>query len=107
MTFVNKLKRNVNPMNVWTPAPPSTYSVGSVSAQVVAENTDRVGLIIVNLSTTNNVYLGLSYPAVLNSGVTLLPGLAWKLDEYTFFIDAVYAIADADGANISIQEFSQ
>ena len=106
-TYINKLKTNPNYRNVLTPEPPATFTVGTSSQLAVPANTDRVGLILVNLSPSVNVYLGLGHPAELNSGVTLLPFIAWRLDDFTFFVDDVYAISDQDGINISIQEFSQ
>jgi len=106
-TYINKLKTNPNYRNSLTPTPPATFSVGTSSQLIVPNNNDRVGLIIVNLSDKYNVYLGCGHQAVVNSGVTLLPLIAWRLDDFTFFVDDVYAISDQEGVNISIQEFSQ
>ena len=107
MTHINKLNTDPNYRNVLTPEAPATAMVGTTSNLVVPANNDRVGLILVNLSDKNNIYLGLNHPAVLNSGVTLLPFIAWRLDDFTFFVDDIYAISDVDSISMSIQEFSQ
>jgi hypothetical protein len=107
MTHINRLKTDPNYRTVLTPEAPATAIVGTSSQLIVSANNDRVGLILVNLSDKNNIYLGLNHPAVLNSGVTLLPFIAWRLDDFTFFVDEVYAIADVDSVVMSIQEFSQ
>lgn len=87
-----------------TPASPTTATVTTTSAQVVAANTSRKGLVIQNLSS-NRVSLGLGAAAILNSGITLYPGGIFVMDEFMYFQTAVNAIASAAGSVISIQEF--
>jgi hypothetical protein len=88
-----------------TPASPATASVGITSAQAVASNGSRKGLLITNLSN-NFVSLGLGATAVLNSGITLTPYGSWQMDSFSFCTSAVNAIASAASSTISVQEFS-
>lgn len=90
-----------------TASTPTTVTVGTSSAQAVASNSTRKGLIIVNLST-NVISLGLSgNTAVLNSGATLTTfGSVYETSEYDFTIGQVNAIASVGSSKISIQEFN-
>lgn len=87
------------------PASPGTATVGVASAQAVAANASRKGLVIVNVSI-NKVCLGFGAAAVLNSGITLYPGGTFVMDEFMFDTGAVNAIASAASSVISIQEYS-
>lgn len=89
-----------------TASTPTTATVGTSSAQVVASNSSRKGLCIVNLSS-NTISIGLgSNPAVLNSGITLTQlGSVYEMSEYDYVTGAVNAIASASSSVISIQEF--
>lgn len=80
-------------------------TVGVASAQILASNTNRKGLILVN--TSNNVIsLGFGSAAVLNSGVTLAAGGIFSMDEYSFSTAAVNAIASMATSNLAIQEYT-
>ena len=83
---------------------PATASVGVTSAQILAAQASRKGLIIMNISTSV-VSLGIGATAVLGSGITLLPGGTWNMDEYSFVVGAINAIASVAGSSIAIQEF--
>lgn len=87
-----------------TPSAPTTVSVGVASAQAVAAAATRKGLILRNLSTAR-ISLGFGSAAVLDSGVTLYPRDAWQMDEYSFDLGAVNAIASAGTSNLAIQEY--
>lgn len=89
-----------------TPASPSAASVGVASGSVLAANSNRKGLVLVNTSL-NRISLGLGAAAVLDSGITLNPvGGTWVMDEYTFTTVEIFAIASGGGSNLAIQEFS-
>lgn len=105
MTVVIRRSTDVNYRTVTSPQGPSSATVGLSSAQILPFNSARAGLIIVNLSP-NNVYLGLGTGAVANSGLTLLPNFGWKMDDFTFCVDAIFAVADQADSVISIQEFN-
>lgn len=88
-----------------TPSAPTTASVGITSAQIVASNSSRTGLIITNLSV-NRVFIGLGATAVLNSGISLYPGGTYQMSEFDFTTGAVNAVASAASSTVSIQEFT-
>ncbi len=88
-----------------TPASPATYSLTASTAQALASNSSRKGLVVVNVSS-NVVSLGLGANAVLNSGITLYPGGTWSMDEYTFCTGAINAIASVASGVLGIQEFT-
>lgn len=89
-----------------TPSAPTAASVGVASAQAVAANANRKGLILVNTST-NRISLGFGSAAVLDSGVTLYPnGGSYSMGEYDFDLGAVNAIASGATSNLAIQEYT-
>jgi hypothetical protein len=89
-----------------TAAAPAATSVGIASAQAVATNANRKGLILMNTSA-NTISLGIGQAAVLNSGITLNPlGGSFEMDQYSFSTGAVNAIASGAASNLSVQEFS-
>lgn len=95
----------VNPKVAETPAAPAAASVGVTSAQIVAANAARKGLVLINTSVAR-ISLGFGAPAVLNSGITLYPGGAYVMDEFMFTVGTVTAIASAAASNLTIQEYS-
>lgn len=88
-----------------TPSAPAAAAVGVTSAQVLAANANRKGLVVVNTSS-NVISIGLGSAAVLNSGITLTPYGTFEMDEYCFDVGAVNAIASAAASNLAIQEFA-
>lgn len=105
MTFINRRIPSVNYRDVLTASAPLSATVGASSGLIVPANTARVGLVLQNLATTGNVYLGINIAAVLQSGITLFPGFGWELDAFSFVVDDIFAIADTPGTVVSIQEF--
>lgn len=87
-----------------TPDTPATYSVTSSSGQAVASNTNRKGLVIINLGAVN-VSFGCGTTAALNSGITLTPNGTWVMDQFTFTTLAINAICSTT-STLSIQEYS-
>ena len=84
---------------------PTSASVGVASGQLLAANTSRMGLTLVNTSV-NTISIGIGATAVLNSGITLnASGGTWVMDEVTFSTAAINAIAGAASSNIAIQQF--
>lgn len=86
-----------------TASSPTTATVGITSAQALAANTSRRGLIITNVSI-NKVSFGIGSAAVLNSGITLYPGGTFNMDDFSYSTGAINAIASLAGSVISIQE---
>lgn len=84
---------------------PAAAVVGIVSAEVVAANASRKGLVLLNLSK-KKISFGLEgTPAIFGSGITLLGGGAWTMDKGNFTVGAITAISDAVGQDLGIQEF--
>lgn len=93
--------------SVHTGSAPAFASVGVTSAQALAANANRKGLVLTNTSN-KTISLGIgANAAVLNSGITLFPGGVWVMDQYTFITAAINAIAGGVGSNLAIQEFTQ
>lgn len=88
-----------------TAAIPSVVTIGIASASAVASNSNRKGLILVNVSA-NTIYLGLGSSAVLGSGITIYPQGSFEMDEYSFTTGTINAIASAASSNLTVQEFS-
>jgi len=88
-----------------TPSAPTATSIGTATTAAVAANATRTGLVLVNTSP-NIISLAFGNPAVLNSGVTLLPYGSYCMDEYSFNTGAVNAIASAAASNLAIQEYT-
>lgn len=88
-----------------SPAAPTAASVGVTSAQAVAANASRKGLVLTNTSN-NRISLGFGAVAVLNSGITLYPGGIFVMDQNLFDLGAVFAIASVAASNLAIQEYS-
>jgi hypothetical protein len=83
---------------------PAAASVGISSAQALAANANRKGLILINTSQ-NTISVAFGATAVLNSGITLDSGASWTMTDYTHTTAAVNAIAAAGSSNLAIQEF--
>jgi hypothetical protein len=88
-----------------TASSPASVSVGIASASAIAANASRKGLVIVNLSEAN-VSFGIGVAATLSSGITLTPFGVWTMDDYTFSLAEVFAIASAAASTISVQEYT-
>jgi hypothetical protein len=91
--------------NALTAASPTAATVGVASAQAVAANAVRRGLLLVN-NSINTISCAFGAAAVLSSGLTLESGAAYTMNEYSFHVGAVNCIASAASSNLSIQEFS-
>jgi hypothetical protein len=88
-----------------TASSPTFATVGTSSAQVIASNVNRKGLVLTNTSTSV-ISFGVGATAVLNSGITLVGGGVWAMDEFNFTTGAINAIAHNAGSNLAIQEFT-
>ena len=89
-----------------TPSSPTAASVGVTSAQALAANAGRLGLVLINTSS-NYISLGFGAAAVLYSGVTLNPnGGTYVMDSFTFNLSAVNAIASGASSNLAVQELT-
>ena len=89
---------------VTTPLSPATASVTNADSVVIAANTSRKGLIVMNLGSIN-VNFGCGATAALNSGITLTPNGTWVMDQFTFYNGAIHAICQST-ATLAIQEYN-
>ncbi len=89
-----------------TASAPKNATVGTGSAQALAGNKNRQGLVLVN-SSANTIYVAFDAPAVVGSGICLAPnGGAYTMQPATLNRGAIFAIATGAGSNLSIQEFT-
>lgn len=84
---------------------PTTVSVGTSSTSILADTPARVGVTIMNISSST-VYIGIANAPTLYAGITLMPnGGVWNMDEYMFTNQAISGIAHSVGSIVSVQEF--
>lgn len=106
-TFGRPQVVNVPTYTTQTANAPATFSAGVASAQAVAANASRKGIIIVNVSSAK-VCLGIASAAVIDSGICLQPDAALSLLNGGIEgvpTGAINAIAASAASSISIQEF--
>jgi hypothetical protein len=85
---------------------PASASVGEASLSILAANSGRRGVTLVNTSA-NVISIAFGQDAVLYSGITLMAsGGSFSSDSSSFSTAAIYAIASGAGSNLAIQEFS-
>ena len=96
---------SVSTKTALTASAPDFATVGLASSLVVAANANRKGLALVNLSSSD-ISFGIGTAAILNRGITLKPNGVWEMDEFTFNLSAINAIASGAGSTLSIQEFT-
>lgn len=87
-----------------TGSSPSAASVGITSGVVIAANTSRRGLVLINTSINIVSFNIVGGAAVLRSGITLYPGGVWEMDAYTFTTAGINGIASAASSNVALQE---
>lgn len=83
---------------------PFAVSVGTSTTTVLAANASRKGLTLVNNSAAK-VYIAFGTAAVLGSGILLLPGGVFYMDEYSYSQAAVNGIASLAASSTTGQEF--
>lgn len=91
-----------------TGSAPSTATIGTGSATVIASNANRKGLALTNTSTSGQ-RISLHFAngtAVLDSGITLWPGDSFVMSPYTFTTSAITGIGSAASGTIGLQEFT-
>lgn len=88
------------------PKPPSYSTVGVISSQIVAENTQRRGLVLTN-DSANKIYLAFcDNDAVVGSGIVLPAGGIYVMATNDLYCNCkINAIATDAGSNVAIQEY--
>jgi len=88
-----------------SPAAPTSANVTAASSVVVAANTARTKMVIINTGSVS-VYFGIGQAAVVGSGIMLTAsGGTWVMDSGTFTLADIRAIC-ASSSTLAIQEFS-
>lgn len=89
-----------------TASTPASATVTGSSSQIVASNTSRKGLAIINLSTTDTIYIGIGTTALVGKGIALTQyGSVYEMSEYDYALSAITAISSGTSSPVSIQEF--
>lgn len=88
-----------------TASAPTTANVTNSSTTVVAANTGRKGLVIINTGAVNVSFAMDSNAAVAGSGIMLTQYGSWVMDSFTFTTGAINAICTSS-STLSIQEFN-
>lgn len=92
-----------------TAVSPASAVVTASSAQIIASNGLRKGLILTHLGSSGPISISFGATtnlAVLNAGLSMVPNEKWSMSDYGFTTSAVNAIATASGPTISIQEWN-
>lgn len=95
----------ISAITALSPSSPTTFSVAVTSSTAVAFNASRKGLVLTNLSS-GRMSFGLGVAAVAGSGIVLLPGGVWVMDQFTFSTASINAISTVASSVLSVQEFS-
>lgn len=101
----NGVKKNDNSIVELSGSAPNNVTVNTASTSIVAQNSNRKGLIIQNTGD-EDVFLAVGHPAELNKGIYLIDGGGtWVMDELTFTTEEISGIVASGITNISVQEF--
>lgn len=107
VVFASDQNITVTPVKVFLTASSGTFAtVGLASAQAVAANLNRGGLILTNTSAAI-IYIEIGVTAVVGSGIPIYPGGSWTMDAYNYTSAAINAIATLASSNLAIQEFTK
>jgi hypothetical protein len=84
---------------------PTSVAVADTATIVLVANSNRRGVTLCNRSSeVISIAFQPSVP-VLNKGITLEPGSAWKMDVDSFTTAQINAIANDSDSELAIQEF--
>lgn len=84
----------------------STVSVDAASETVLASNGSRKSLYITNTSSSARVSLNVTDAAVLDQGITLMPGATWQMTDFDFTTAQINGIASAAATVVSVMEIT-
>lgn len=90
-----------------SPASPTSATVGTSSAQIVAADAATKFVELTNTHATNWIYLAFGATAVVGSGVALAPGGgSWSPPPGFTVTSAVNAIASGASTNVAVQRYT-
>lgn len=88
------------------PSRPSRSTVGTTSAEVLADNPRRTKAVVqADKDNTENIHVAFGGPAVVNYGVALPPGGAWEIDASWLWLGSVEAISASGSQYIHTEEW--
>lgn len=94
------------PLGTINASAPTNALIGTGSGKAVAENINRVGLILTNISTSTMYLALMNFTATLNAGIVLTPnGGVWTMDAFNFNNSQINAVAHSANNILSILEF--
>ena len=79
-------------------------SVGTSSAQMLADNSGRRSALLQNLDPDNDIFVGFDSNVTTNDGVRVGSGGQYVVDEYT---GPLFAIATGSDTDVRVQEVSE
>jgi len=81
-----------------------SVTIGTVSTEILALNTNRLYALIVN-NSTSSVYLALGVPAVLNKGIRInANGGSYEIKTDNLFNGAINGISAAGSKDVVVTE---
>lgn len=84
---------------------PSLFTAGVASGTVLASNASRKTIIITNTHSTNRVTLNFGSTAVLDTGITIMPGSSYNMSDREYFSGQINAIASGATTVLSVCEW--
>ncbi len=85
----------------------TSFPASVASAQVLPVNSQREGLLINNMSTTNTLHLSYTSPATAeNAWLSLPPGGVFSFDKNLVVPNAIFGVWTGTGGRAAITEFS-
>ena len=94
----------MSPNSIEEATTPSNVSVGTSSTAIVAANTARRYLVLVN-SGSYPVFLGIGATAVADKGIYLAPsGGSYEINEHNLFVKGINGIAVGGSSNVTVTE---
>lgn len=85
-------------------ATPTKVTIGATSTTVLAANTNRNFVDIVN-DSDETIYVALASAAVMNEGIPLIAhGGSFEINATNMFTGAIYAICSSGSKNLAVTE---
>lgn len=83
----------------------SSVTAGAASSTMLASNASRKTVIVTNTHATNRVTLKFGATAVLDTGITIMPGGAYSMGQLDYYNGQIDCIASGASTVLSIVEF--
>ncbi len=95
------------PATILTSATPASTKItaGTSSSTLAASNSSRKTIVITNTHNTNRVTMNFGSTAVLDTGITLMPGGSYNMGTQDYFSGQINVIASGATTVLSVAEF--